>query len=94
MKFKLLEKILLNKIQKFFGFNRFLLIFILGLYIVNAHIFLPIIDKDEFFFLYKWALFDFTPREFVDDFTFDQGKTFLIRDQVKSSKEESGGGGV
>ncbi|MCZ0932381.1 MAG: hypothetical protein OXJ52_04415 [Oligoflexia bacterium] len=68
------------------SFNKFFLIFILSLYVATAHILLPAFNKQVFFFLFRWDVFSFMPKEFVYDFTFDEGKTFLIRDHNKKLK--------
>ena len=61
-------------------FNKFFLILLLSFYVATAHILLPAFNKQVFFFLFRWDVFHFMPKKFVYDFTFDEGKTFLIRD--------------
>ena len=50
---------------------------------ITAHIFLPMAGKSDFFFLSTWKLFGFVPQYFVYDLTWDEGKTFLLRDHYK-----------
>ena len=64
--------------------NRFLLIFILILYIMIGHILLPVFNKTDIFPLFSWRLFAYVPKKFVHDLTWDQGKTFLTRDHKEN----------
>ena len=50
---------------------------------MTAHVFLPLFSKEEFFFLFRWNVFQFMPQKFVQDLAWDQGKTFLLRDHRK-----------
>ena len=63
--------------------SRFLLIFILGLYVATAHIFLPAFNRKEFYFLYQWSLFVNMPDKFIYALTWDEGKSFLLRDKTE-----------
>ena len=74
-----------KRIQKIIS-ARFLLIFILSLYIAIAHVFLPAFNKREFYFLFNWKLFTHMPDKFIYDLTWDQKKVFLLRDRKKDLK--------
>ena len=62
--------------------NRLVLTLALVFYISIGHIFLPIFNKSEFFFLYQWRLFSVNPGEFIYDLTWegDEGTIFFLRD--------------
>ena len=69
--------------QKTPPINKYLLVFVLSFYIAAGHIFLPLFGKRDFFFLFRWDLYTLMPPNFVYDVTWDQGKTFLLRDHRK-----------
>ena len=81
---------LIQKFTKLHLSNRFLLICILSLYVATAHIVLPAFNKKEFYFLFQWHLFTFMPKKFVQDLTWDQGKTYLLRDHKEQLKNMRG----
>ncbi|MCZ0932730.1 MAG: hypothetical protein OXJ52_06235 [Oligoflexia bacterium] len=59
----------------------------------TAHIFLPSFNKEEFYFLFQWDLYSFTPQKFAHDLTWDQGKTFLLRDHKEQLRNMGMGRG-
>ena len=71
-----------------FLFNRFLLLAILLIYISISHIFLPAFHKNDFLFFSKWNRMWVTPKKFVYDITWDEGKTFLLRDHIQKAKHK------
>ena len=71
-----LRGIILRKIS----LRQILISVILIIYISISHIILPAFNKSHFLFFSDWVLFSFTPREYVYDISWDEGKTFLLRD--------------
>ena len=69
------------------SFNKFYLISILSFYVAIAHIFLPAFGKKEFFFLFRWSLYTHMPEKFVYDLTWDDGKSYVLRDYRKTVRQ-------
>ena len=74
--------LLKNKFQKIKNplKTKLLLTLILCFYVGTAHIFLPLFKKREFFFLFRWSFFSGMPQNFTYDISWDEGKTFVLRD--------------
>ena len=69
-----------------FPFNRFLLLAILLIYISISHVFLPLFNKSDFLFFFKWNMFSSMPLTSVYDITWDEGQSFLFKDHRQKAK--------
>ena len=72
-------KIIIKRIKNL-SFDRLLLFIFILFYVSTSHIFLPALKKNDFLFFFQWNMFTFMPLERVYDITWDEGKTFLLRD--------------
>ena len=67
--------------------SRYFILIVLVVYISISHIFLPLIKKDDFLLFFQWNMFSGMPAESIYDITWDEGKTFLLRDHRKAAKK-------
>ena len=67
--------------------SRYFIPVVLVIYISISHVLLPIVNKKDFLFFFRWHLFSSMPAESIYDITWDGGKTFLLRDHRQKAKK-------
>jgi len=68
--------------------SRKIVILFLSLYVVTAHIILPQFnDRKDFFIFAAWDMYSTLPVKAVVDLTWDEGRTYLLRDHSAALKK-------
>ncbi len=62
-------------------------IFFFFAYLSISHFILPQYNKNDFSFFFSWSLFSNGPSDHHYDLSFDEGKTFIIRDYKNKLKK-------
>ena len=66
--------------------SRLFLLTILLIYISISHIFLPVFKVRRSFLIFaRWNMFSFLPNKSINDITWDEGQSFLLRDYRKKA---------